>query len=133
MVAYHNNDKIDLYTTNELADALDIRVGWLRKNRKSDNPIPYRCIGRKSIRYSKQDVLQWVGRKDLMLKFYSTKNLAKKLRMSEIWLRKNRKSDDPIPFRKFNGLIRYNETEIRYWLNKQKHPKWVRKSSNLVL
>jgi hypothetical protein len=65
-------------------------------------------------------VLTWVGRKDLALRFYSTKTLAQKLKFSESWLNHNRLSDNPIPFRRFGGLIRYNETEVGAWVNKSR-------------
>ena len=118
MTLTHLSDKLDLLDTKTLAALLDVTPDWLRRNRKSDNPIPYRVIGRRSIRYTKLDVLEWVGRKDLILKFYSTKTLAQKLSFSESWLNHNRLSDHPIPFRRFGGLVRYNETEVRGWIKK---------------
>lgn len=117
------SDKIVLLDTKTLAALLDVTPDWLRRNRKSENPIPYRVIGRRSIRYAKLEVQEWVARKDLALKFYSTKKLAQKLSFSESWLNHNRMSDNPIPFRRFGGLVRYNETEVNSWIRKNNHPK----------
>ena len=113
-----SQEKFDFYDTKALAKALDVKPEWLRKNRKARQPIPYQTIGRRNIRYTKQAVLEWVGRKDLALKFYSTKTLAEKLSLSESWLHHNRLSENPIPFRRFGYLVRYNETEVSAWLRK---------------
>ena len=107
----------ELFTTDELAELLEVRSDWLRKNRKSNNPIPFRPFGRNKVRYSKLEVLQWFGRKDLALRFYSTKTLSKKLKVTEEWLRINRtKGKNPIPHRPLLGLVRYNETELSAWI-----------------
>ena len=104
--------------TKALAELLDVTPDWLNHNRISDNPIPYLRIDRRRIIYHKKAVLAWIGRKDLSLQFYSTKTLAKKLSVSVSWLKHNRKEQDPIPFRRFGYLVRYQHEEVFRWLRK---------------
>jgi len=109
----------EFYNSEELAKKLDVTLDWLKANRKRGKPaIPYKKIG-PLVRYNRQDVLSWVGRKDLELEFYSPETLAKKLNLSLSWINHNRLSSNPIPFRRFGRIIRYNKTEVHYWLNKQ--------------
>lgn len=108
----------DFVDTVTLAKLLDVDSNWLRHNRSSDNPIPYVKVRRRLVRYNKAAVLEWIGRKDLSLKFYSTKSLAKKLRVSVNWLKHNRNNSTSIPFRKFGYLVRYQHEEVAGWLRK---------------
>ena len=111
------SENFEWYTTQELAELLDVRPEWLRKNRKTKNPIPFKPFGRNKVRYSKQEVLQWIGRKDLPLRFYSTKSLSVILKVSEDWLRHNRLDNkNSIPHRSFGRLVRYNESEVNSWI-----------------
>lgn len=107
----------DFYTSEELASLLDVKIGWLNHNRSSDEPIPYKKFGR-LVRYKKSEVLKWIGRKDLDLKYFSTKTLAEKLSLSTSWLKHNRSSENPLPFRRFGYLVRYNNTEVMRWVKK---------------
>ena len=121
MIEKLNNQKnLEYLSTNMLAKLLDITPGWLKSNRKSDHPIPYRKFGR-FVRYKKTDVQEWIGRKDLDLKYMCTKTLAKNLDFKIDWLKHNRLSDNPIPFRRFGRLVRYQQQEIAAWLKKNSH------------
>jgi hypothetical protein len=116
----NNKEKFTFYTPEQLADLLDVNVEWVRYNRKKGkNPIPAKRLSYRTVLYDKKDLLEWFGRKDLVLKFYRTKTLAQKLGRSEAWLKANRASDNPIPFRRLGHLVRYNEMEVSAWLNKQ--------------
>ncbi len=110
----------EFYDTKQLAQKLDVTVEWLKTNRKrGKSPIPYRKIG-PFVRYNKKEILSWIGRKDLELEFYSPQTLAKMLDLTVNWLNHNRVSNNPIPFRRFGRVVRYNKTEVQTWLNKQK-------------
>jgi len=113
-----NHEESDFYDTKTLATLLDVTPDWLNHNRSSKNPIPYIKISYRLILYNKSKILAWIGRKDLSLNFFSTKTLAKKLNISVAWLQKNRTSNNPIPFRKFGYLVRYQREEVLNWLRK---------------
>ena len=110
------DEKQVFYTPQILAELLDVTPEWLKYNRKSKQPIPFLRLGHKTIRYLKKDVLEWFGRKDLVLKFYRTKRLADQLGCSESWLKANRASETPIPYRRLGRLVRYNYAEVTLWL-----------------
>ena len=113
--------KKQFYDSQELAVLLDVKVDWIKYNRrKSNKPIPYKKFGN-FVRYDKSEVLEWFGRKDLELEFYSTRTVAEKLGISVDWLNHNRLSSHPIPYRRMGKLVRYNKTELTYWLNKHNH------------
>ncbi|PIQ43228.1 MAG: hypothetical protein COV52_01805 [Gammaproteobacteria bacterium CG11_big_fil_rev_8_21_14_0_20_46_22] len=113
----NNNEKFTFYTSEQLAELLDVDVEWVRYNRnRGKNPIPAKRFGYRTVVYDKKEVLEWFGRKDLTLKFYRTKKLAEKLGCSEAWLKANRASDNPIPFRRLGYLVRYNEAEVNSWV-----------------
>ena len=46
----------------------------------------------------------------------SSKQVAKILQVSDRWLRKNRSSDDPIPFIQLGRIIRYEKKVIARWI-----------------
>ncbi len=113
--------KKQYFDSKELAERLDVSVDWIKYNRrKCKNSIPYRKFGN-FIRYEKNEVLEWFGRKDLDLEFYSTRSVAKKFGISTDWLNHNRLSNHPIPYRRMGKLVRYNKTELNHWFNKQNH------------
>ena len=113
--------KKQFYDSQELARLLDVKVDWVKYNRrKCKKPIPYKKFGN-FVRYEKSEVLEWFGRKDLDLEFYSTRTVAEKFGISVDWLNHNRLSDRPIPYRRMGKLVRYNKTELNHWLNKQDH------------
>lgn len=108
------------YNSEELAKRLDVTPGWVKYNRNtSKHPIPHKKFGL-YVRYDKDDILDWFGRKDLEIEFYSTKTLASILNLPINWLNHNRSSKNPIPFRKIGSIVRYNKTEVNSWLNKNK-------------
>ena len=113
--------KKQFYDSKELAECLDVTVDWIKYNRrKCKKPIPYKKFGN-FVRYEKSEVLEWFGRKDLDLTFYSTRTVAVKLGISVDWLNHNRLSSHPIPYRRMGKLVRYNKTELASWLIRQNH------------
>lgn len=112
------DDDLVLFTCNEVADIFDVTNEWLKYNRRGNNPIPFVRAGYKTVLYKKDDIYKWIGRKDLALRFYSTKTVAKKLGFTDVWVRRNRLSQTPIPYRNIGGIIRYNKTEVDAWLKK---------------
>ena len=108
----------DFYDTKAFAKLLDVTPHWLHHNRASNDPIPNQKIGHRLIRYNTNEVMEWMGRKDLACVFFSTKTLAKKMKVSVAWLKHNRTSNNPIPFRRFGRLIRYQRDEVANWLRK---------------
>lgn len=115
----NNND--DTLKPKELAQLLDVSPSWLKHNRRSNNPLPSRKWGYRTYFYVVQDILHWFGLKgkNIILKFYSTKSMAKRIGMSVRWLKANRAGDDPIPVHYMGKLARYNETEYQEWLKRQ--------------
>ncbi len=111
--------KKEFYSSEQLAKKLDVTLEWVKYNRtKSKTPIPHKRFST-FVRYDKEDVMAWIGRKDLELEFYSPRTLAKMLNLSLIWLKINRRSKNSIPFRRLGRIIRYNKTEVQSWLNKE--------------
>lgn len=54
------------------------------------------------------------------MRLFSSREVAKMLRVSDVWLWRNRKTADRIPFIKINRKIYYEEREIIAWLKKHK-------------
>jgi len=106
-----------LLTVEELAEKLDVTPGWVNYNRnKSGNPIPFLRFNR-MIRYEPEAVMQWIGRKDLPLTFFSEASLAERMGVSASYIKKNRlKAVNPIPYRQLGRLVRYNEREVAQWI-----------------
>ncbi len=120
MISSTNLPDDELYSAEQLAKKLDMTSEWVKYNRiKSKNPIPYKRFGG-LIRYHKADILTWIGRKDLELEFYSSEKVAAMLGVSLNWLNHNRNSNDPIPFRRFGRIVRYNKTDLHHFINKKK-------------
>ncbi len=117
-----DQQELEFYNTKKLAALLAVTPKWLVRNRNSKNPIPYLKLGR-IVRYKRSDVIEWIGKKNLELKFCSTQTLAKKLDLKVDWLKRNRLSSNPIPFKKFGGLVRYQLDEAMHWFKKNNSKK----------
>jgi len=100
------------YDTKTLAQCLDVTTAWLQLNRRSQNPIPFKKVGRRFIRYERAEVLKWLGCERLTLRFVSTKTLAKKLNVSVDWLKHNRRTAHPIQFKRLGRLVRYHLDDV---------------------
>jgi len=111
------------YDTKTLAQCLDVTIAWLQINRRSQHPIPFKKIGRRFIRYERAEVLKWLGTEHLTLQFVSTKTLAKKLHVSVDWLKHNRRTAHPIPFKRLGRLVRYHLDDVAVFL-REKSVKW---------
>lgn len=107
--------EFEFYSINQLASLLDVKPDWLNHNRASANPIPFKKLGR-FIRYSKSEVQTWLGVPEIELNFWSTQTLAEQLNVSVVWVKNNRRSKRPIPFHRFNYLIRYQKTDVVKWI-----------------
>ena len=62
--------------------------------------------------------MTFIANKDLELEFYSPQTLTKMLDVTLDWINHNRIGRNPIPFRRFGRIIRYNKTEVQSWINK---------------
>ena len=59
------NLEFEFLTTEELAKFIKVSMNWLRHNRLSKNPIPYKKFG-KFVRYEKNEVLKWIKKQSLI-------------------------------------------------------------------